>query len=259
MKPMKKALSAVALLLLVTACGGGGGSADETDRPQAPGTTDPKQSDPGRPDDVKAAPDEGINRPADGTYLYTYETEVTQPQKSPRRSTPDAELSSKVTIDGDVVTIAERSTEGSAVATVKRRYTEQGVVELSFGTKTEQGSTGCELSEPLTVVPLPLEKGELDPERIDGEGASCEGERTVSVGDAEEIEDASGNMWSTRRVKIENVVRSVGLTSVSALTLWFSPDLGREIKTSSIAENVNAEGNVVIRGETNTLLKSYPS
>jgi hypothetical protein len=260
---MKKALTAIALVLLVGACGGGGGddpgSADGTDAPQAPGATERAQTDEGRPDDVKAAPDDTINRPVAGSYVYTYETEVTQPSKTPRRSTPDAELTSKVTMDGDTATIAEQSTEGSAIATVKRRYTDEGILELSFETKTEQGSTGCTLSEPLTVVPLPLEKVELEPEPIEGEGTSCEGERTVSVGDAEDVEDASGNTWSTRKVKIENVVRSVGLTSLSTLTLWFSPDLGREVKTSSVAENINSEGGVVIRGETTTLLKSYPT
>lgn len=253
----------LALALAAGACSDGGDGATPTTSGTAasPGNRAPTGE--GKPDDVPVAPEDGANRPEEGTYLYRYESEVTNastPDATPRRSKDDAVLTSEVTVDGEVVTIAERTTEGKAVATVVRRYTDEAIVEESFETEAPQGSSGCDLSDPITVIPFPLEATDVPTERFSGEGSSCDGERTVEVIGQEEVTDAEGRAWSTWKIVTENVVRSgVGVTSRSELTTWFSPALGKEIKSESVVESINAEGQVGARGETSTLLVSYPA
>lgn len=263
---MKKALGTAVLLLafLAVACNGG----DRTTGVREPGETRrdgdaATTGDTELPEGIDEAPEDGLNVPKAGDYVYDYESRVTNnatPDATPRRSAPDAELTSTVTVDGDVVAIAEKTTEGDAVATVERRFDDDAIVELSFETKTPQGRSGCDLSDPITVAPIPLEADELDTQRFEGDGQACDGERTVAVEGRENVEDADGVTWSTWRIVTENVVRSeFGVTARNELTMWLSPDLGKEIRTRGVVENVDAEGEVVARGETETVLKSYPT
>lgn len=251
---MKKAVCALAFVGLFAACAGDEGpEVAATDRADRTATSP----------DVKEAKAGTVNVPKEGTYTYEYESESSNaatPDATPRRSSPDAELSSEVSVDGDLVTIADKTTEGPAVATVKRRYGDDGIVELSFELEAGDSSSGCVFSKPIEVLPIPLETGNADAQPFAGRGNACEGERTVEVGDREKVEDADGVTWDTWKVTTTNVLRTdVGLTSRSTLTTWLSPDLGKEIRMSSVVEVQNAQGQTQQRGETLSVLKSHPT
>lgn len=251
MRPKVAALCMGAVLLAV-ACG----NADRTPSPQAttPGAV--------RTPEVSPAEPGRVNVPAEGAYVYDYESQATNaatPEATPRRSSLGAELTSEVSLADDVVTIAQQTTEGPAVATTQNRYDEDGVYELSYETRAGDAASGCEFSTPIRTVPVPLEETELDAQPFDGTGAGCDGERTVVVQGEEDVRDAEGVTWSTWRIEVTNIVRSTGLTSQSTLTRWFSADLGTDIRTSSVVESIDPEGRVTTRGETSTVLKSHPS
>lgn len=258
---MKKVLVAVALVVATAGCGngdGGGNGANGTPDAARP-TGDGAVTTPG----VRAAPQGRVNLPAEGTYRYEYTAESTNntlPDATPQRADDDARLTSEVTVEGEVVTISDETTEGPAVATVNRRLAEDGVYDLSFETTSPRGTAGCTFDEPVQILPIPLEEREFEPQPFAGDGASCDGERKVTVEGAEDIQDAQGTTWSTWKVVMENTVRSnVGLSSTSTLTAWFSPDLGKEIKIESVAETIDPEGQVAARGESSQLLSRYPT
>jgi len=253
---MNKVLSALILVLLYASCGDTGGTSQATDDA---GATPARAT----PAGVKAAKEGTVNLPKEGTYVYDYESErrnAATPNATPQRSSSDAELSSKVTVNRDVVTIADQTTEGPAVATVKRRHADDGVYELSFETRAPQGTPGCTFENPIKILPIPLKEEALDSQSFEGDGTSCDGERKVTIEGPEDVKDADGAAWSTWRIVMVNTVRTTsGLSSRSTLTLWFSPDLGKEVKAESVAETLDADGQVAARGESTQLLKSYPT
>lgn len=258
---MKKTLIALCLTtaMLASACGGGDGGGD-TAGDDRPATTAGDGT--ARTPDVEAAEEGRVNVPEEGTYVYEYSSEqqnASTPDATPRRSKEGAELRREVSVSDDVITTADRTSEGSAVATVKRKIEEDGVYELSFETKTDQGTSGCTFSEPIRMIPIPLAEGELDAQPLEGEGGSCDGERTITVEGREETEDAEGVTWTTWRIEVETVVRGEGITNRSTDTRWFSPDLGTDIRVEGLAEFVNPEGDTVARASSTSVLKSRPA
>jgi hypothetical protein len=261
----KLATLCLGLVVLAAACGGGGG--DDNGTEGGSGGDNPSASEsaggPVKTPSVKAAPSGEVNRPKAGAYVYDYSSESTNaatPDSPARTSSPDAELSSKVSYDGDEMTVEEQTTEGPAVATVVRRWSDDGMVELSFKTKAGGGSAGCEFSTPLEMLRIPIKTESFGVKKFVGKGNSCDGQRTVTVGEKATTKDADGATWSVWKVVVENQVRSsVGLTTKSTVTNWFSPDLGKEIRISSVVESINSANAVQARGETTSVLKTYPA
>jgi hypothetical protein len=256
---MKKLLSALVLVLLCASCNGGGGSQATDDGDNGPNAdATPALA---TPRGVKAAKKGTVNVPKEGTYLYDYESErtsATTPNATPQRT--DAELSSKVTVSRDVVTVEDKTSENPAVATVQRRFADDGVYELSFRTKFPQGTSSCTFDEPTKVLPIPLKDAKMPDQSLAGDGSSCNGERDVTVEGPQSIKDADGVTWTTWRIEMTTTVKSpTGITSRNTLKTWFSPDLGKEIRAQSVAENLTADGQVAARGESTQLLKSYPT
>jgi len=175
-----------------------------------------------------------------------------------RTSPPDAEWLSKITYDGDVVVQQDKTNQGSAVSTVKRRWRGDAVEELEFGTKTDKGSAGCVFDDPMVVLRIPVEEGKMPTQEFEGEGANCDGTRTITVERREDVTDAEGRAWPSWRIRVETVVKSTGLTNKSTDTRWFSPDLGKDIRIEGVAEYINPSGGVAARAESEILLESYP-
>jgi hypothetical protein len=265
---MRKALIAVVLILTLGGCADdGGGSGNGAGNGNGADATDDARSTDGADDGgaapkVKAAEPGTVNEPIAGSYRYEYtseRTDMTRPDATPQRSDDDAELRRRVSISDDVVTVADQTTEGSAVATVERRHADDGVYELSTELETNDGSAACTYDEPILILPVPPEDREIDPQSLQGEGSICNGERIVTVEGPEDVQDADGTTWTTWKVTMATEIRSqTGVSSRNSLTAWIAPDLGLEVKVESVAEALDGEGDVAVRGESSQLLTSHP-
>ena len=265
---MRSKLAALCLALVIAATGCAtngddvGTEADPTERAR-PEVTPGADASPGDGDgDGGDEQTDDVNRPREGTYVYDYASESTNastPTASPRRAAEEAELTSKVSHDGDVITTEEKSSEGPAVATSRWRWSDDGAVELSFETKTQQATSGCRFEKPIEMLRIPIKAEKFEKQSFDGTGTSCNGERTVTVERMEDVEDEEGKTWPTWRMVIETSVRGQGLTNRSTVVRWFSPELGKDIKIETTSELVNASGSVSARGESTSVLKAYPS
>ncbi len=262
---MKMKMTAACLgLLVLGACGGNGDRTNEDTTQGSPRASTPANApeiDATIPEDVEEATEGGANKPREGVYRYTLETETTNaatPDAPPRTNPPDAEWTSTTSYDGERVVTKDKTSEGSAVSTVVRTWGDDAIREVSFGTKTAQGEGSCTFDEPLVVLELPIEEGKLPKHDFEGEGANCNGERTITVEKRDDTTDATGHVWPTWLITVETTVRSTGLTQTSKDSRWFSPDLGKEIRIKGVAEYVNPSGGVAARGENEIVLKSYP-
>jgi hypothetical protein len=262
---MKTNVTAACLLLfLAAACGGrGGGDGDGGPNASAPASVSANapEVDATAPEDVKQAPADGVNRPVEGTYLYTFKSETINaatPDAPPRTSPPDAEWQSTISYDGDEVVTKDKTSEGSAVSTVRRTWDDDAVREVSFGTTTDQGTGDCTFDEPVVVLKLPIEEGKLPTQELKGEGVNCNGERTITVEQRDDATDATGHIWPAWRIKVATTVEATGLTKTSTDTRWFSPDLGKDIRVKGVAEYVNPSGGVSARATSEIVLKRYP-
>jgi hypothetical protein len=259
---MKTKLFALSLGLAVLAVGCGGGDKTNVKAPDEPGSTArAAQASPGTTPAVKRAPAGEINPPSDGAYVYAYETKTTNsatPDATPRTSARDAELTSTVTTSGKVTTTKDKSTEGSAVATLVQRWESSKVLDLSSKIETDQGSAGCEYSPAPESLHIPIKAETFKTQAFAGKGSSCGGERKITVEKQEKVKDARGVEWSTWRIQIETVSKQTGLTKTNTDTRWFSPDLGKDIRIEGLAEYVNSEGKVAVRAQQTSILESYP-
>ena len=252
----------LAVLLLASACGSRGNDG------QGPGATpvatvqgNAPELDATIPEDVEEAPEGGVNRPLEGTYLYTLRSETENaatPDAPVRTSAPDSEWRSTISYDGDEVVQKDKISEGSAVSTVRRIWDDDAVREVSFGTTTDQGTGECTFDEPIVVLSLPIEEGKLPTHDFEGEGVNCNGERTITVEQRDDATDATGHVWPTWRIKVTTTVEATGLTKTSTDTRWFSPDLGKDIHVKGLTEYVNPSGGVAARAKTEIVLKRYP-
>ena len=263
---MKTKLLAVCLgLLLLAACGGGGGGTTDDTANGSPGAStsaNAPEIDATIPKDVKEAPEDGVNKPLEGAYTYTLTSETTNaatPDAPKRTSPPDAEWTSTISYEGDTVVTKDKTSEGSAVSTVKRTWDDDAVREVSFGTTTDQGTGDCTFEEPVVVLKLPIEEGKLPKQDFKGEGVNCNGQRTITVEQRDDTTDANGRAWPAWRIKVETSVKATGLTKTSVDTRWFSPDLGKDIRVKGITEYVNPSGGVAARAVSEIALKDYPT
>jgi hypothetical protein len=255
---------ALAVLLFASACGSRGDDGGTGANASPGGITEggAPEIDATIPDDVEEAPEGGLNRPAEGTYVYALksETENAATADAPvRTSAPDAEWQSTISYEGDdEIVQKDKISEGSAVSTVRRIWGDDGVREVSFGTTTDQGTGDCTFTEPIVVLEIPIEEGKLPTHEFEGEGVNCNGERTITVEQRDDATDANGHVWPAWRIKVTTVVKATGLTKTSTDTRWFSPDLGKDIRVNGVTEYVNPSGGVAARATTEILLKRYP-
>lgn len=262
---MRTKLTAVLVgLLLLAACGGGnggeGGRASGSPAGEVAG--DAPAIDAKIPDDVEEAPDGGANKPPEGRYTYTLATKTTNaatPDAPPKTSPPDASWTSTITYEGDVVVQEDKLSTGPGVSTVKRRWDDDAVRELSFGTKTPQGEGSCTFDEPVVVLELPIEEGTVPTQKFKGEGTNCNGERKIAVVKRDDAIDANGHVWPTWLITVETTVKGTGITSRAKDSRWFSPDLGKDIRDEGITEYINPSGGVAARAETEIVLAEYPT
>lgn len=257
-----RVIVAASCALIATACGGGSGNGDGDVR--ARGETAPADGEGAtRTPDIDAAPEGGVSLPREGTYVYHFESRQTNaatPNATPRRSSPDAEFTSKVSVEDDVATFVERTSEGDAESTRELRWHDDGVVELSLALRANEQTSGCDYDEPLMLLRIPIKKERLPKQELSGTGQACGGERTVTVEGQEDVLDDVGLTWKTWKIEIDTVVvpKGAGLTRRSTETRWFSPDLGREIRSEAENEYIDPDGKVAIRNEQSLLLTSFP-
>jgi hypothetical protein len=261
---MKKALAAIVLVLIATGCGGGDGTDDAS--PQAPGAPGESGEPAGdgaqnaRPDDVRSAPSGGgVNRPIDGTYTYSFAGTNTPTTGDPVSAPEDATFTSKVSNDGDELTTVEQTSLGRSTSTTVYRWTDDEVAELSLETKSSAGTNGCKMADPIVVLRIPVKEGAYDEQTYEGEGGACNRTKTVKVVGRETISDAEGRSWSTWLIEVKTVHKPVGLIETFDEQRWFSPDLGKDIKTEVKTVGENTNGDQLYNAETSTLLETYPS
>jgi hypothetical protein len=210
---------------------------------------------------VDPAPDDGVNRPKEGTYIYAFDgsRSAADPSAEPVSAPEDAEFESKVSIDGGVIETVEQTSYGSTVATTTYRWKADTVLELSIETKSSAGTAGCEVESPIEVIRIPIKKGKYTSQDYDGTGIACDRTKETEVLRQEDVRDAEGRTWSTWVFEIKTVGRSPGLTEEFTETKWFSPDLGKDIKTETETAGIGAGGKELYRAQTSTLLKRYPT
>lgn len=250
-------------LLAAAACGGGGGTDDDVDDgnngdPSASAAADGPVKTP----KVKAAAAGEVNRPKAGVYEYDFASQSTNaatPDATPKRSNPGAELRSTVSYDGDDTVTADKTSEVDATSTVVHRFSEDGVFEVSFKLQTEQGSGGCTYSEPIEILSIPIEKTTLPKQKYEGRGASCGGERTITIERQTTVKDAAGTTWKVWLIRVDTQGTSAGLTKKTVDMRWFSPDLGKDVKYEQTNDYINEAGAVAAHSEANSLLKAYPA
>jgi hypothetical protein len=250
-------------LLAAAACGDGGSTDDGVADGNNGGPSASAPADgPVKTPKVKAAAASGVNRPKEGVYEYEFASQSTNastPDATPKRSSPDAELRSTVSYEGDDTVTADKTSEVDATSTVVHRFTDDAVLEISFKLETEQGSGGCTYSEPIEILPIPIEKTTIPKQTYEGRGASCGGERTIAIERQTTVKDAAGTTWKVWLIRVDTQGTSAGLTKKTVDMRWFSPDLGKDIRYEQSNDYINEAGAVAAHSEASSLLKAYPA
>lgn len=116
---------------------------------------------------------------------------------------------------------------------ILRIWANDGVFE--YGISSKRGGT-CTWNPPIELLPLPIRSGELSPQRFEGTDCDAVGTSNVRIEGDELVADASGKRWKTSKIVEDRLVRSSGAQSRETGTMWFSTELGVEIKSVRTVE-----------------------
>jgi hypothetical protein len=286
---MKKAITTVAILaLLFAACGREGGKEDTLTQSGAsaaptataksgavastasPGATDEVTDAPGgataRPaataaatsGPARTAPPEGrSNPPKDGTYVYAYKGEASDPfnpAAPPQKFS--GELNNDISHEGNVYTSETTNSESAGRTTLRTRYSTSKVELLSFKVESQGGDFGCTFNPPLLITKFPIKPETYPKQNYAGEGNACDGSLEVQIIGKETVKDATGKAWSTWKAHVRTTFKSDQLDITQDENRWVSPELGIEIKTIGTTKGKFATTNFDAKNDS--VLKSHP-
>lgn len=198
-----------------------------------------------------------VTRPEPGTYTYEVTARAFDPRGRTRvvNSVEGVELTDKVTADGDTY-VSEITTAANPdlVTRLRTRWDDQGLLLVSSETETPDGASSCDFEPPVEIVPIPLVEGRL--KRQTWESAHCRGTVEVAVKGPETVADTTGRRWRTWAITVRTRTVVTDASTDETETRWFSPELGKDVRTSRIAEGIRSERRFL--NETKTLLRSHP-
>lgn len=200
---------------------------------------------------------QGLTRPEPGTYTYEFSGRSLDPRdrSTVLNSVEDVEVTEKISRDGDAdVTEIVNSANPDAVARVRTRWDRDGLVLVASESRTPQGSSTCEFEPPVLIVPDTLAESRLP--RQTWESANCRGTVDVTVRGRDTVSDGTGRRWRTWKIQVRTRTTTAGESIDETETRWFSPELGKYIRTARVAEGIRAERRFY--NQTNTLLSSRP-
>jgi hypothetical protein len=181
------------------------------------------------------------NRPRAGTYVYDLIGLGETRSKVPAGS----QLTEQLSVSSDTYTIEITNNQNANTQRIEFRWENERVVRLANETVIGGRRTSCRYDPPLEVLRIPIRQEEYREQEATG----CDETTQISVVGREEIQDTQGKTWETWALELHS--ESGGRSDQA--TRWFSPELGREIRTDTTSET--PEG----RNETSQLLRSYPS
>lgn len=219
----------VAALLALGACSSGSAVDDDA---QSLTTTPPA--------DESVAP-EVPEQPRPGTYVY---------ELLGQRGTDVPEgslLTEELSASGNDYSVLITNNQNSNTRTIRLRWEEERVVQLSNQTTVGGDRRTCNFEPPLETLHIPIRIEEFSEQATGGPG--CNQTVAISVVGRQEIQDATGRTWSTWIIEMQSL--SGGRTDEE--TRWFSPELGRDVRIDTATETDTR------RSETTQLLSSFPS
>jgi hypothetical protein len=273
----------VASLLLVAGCGSGSsrGPAAESTRPareaggvaQRPSTAPAEASDVsgvssttvGRtPSATSAAPVAAelgeVRRPRLGKYVYDVEGTRRSPfaqgeQPIPKGTTSTTELLSATDVPpGTEYTARTTSTEdNSATTTTKTRWEATREVLLHIRIETSAATLECAYTPPLETRHFPMKAEMFVKQSWSNE--QCSGTAQITVIGQEDL-TAAGRTWRAWKVKKHITLAFPGLDTTVDQIVWFSPDLGVDIKMDQTNEATFNQAS--IKSHTVSVVRSFP-
>lgn len=210
---------------------------------------------------AKPASQGGVNTPKDGSFVYTYKGESTDPFNP---AAPPQSFDGELTIDsshqGNIYTSEQTNTEEPGRVTTRTRWEATRILLLSYKTETGGGDFSCTFDPAPVILKIPIQPEKFPTQTLKGSGNACDGSFDLEVVAKESVKDAAGTSWSTWRIKVRLQLGNEQFTLTTNQTQWFSPDLGIEIKTeeTSNGEVRTPGGSQQFSGKSNSVLKSHP-
>lgn len=210
---------------------------------------------------TKPASEGGVNPPKDGTYVYDYSGEASDPfnpAAPPERF--DGELNVDVSHSGNVYTSEQTNTEQPGRFTTRARWEADRILLLSYKSETAGGDFGCVLDPPLVIAKIPIKPETFPTQTIKGSGNACDGKLDLTVEAKQTVKDANGKDWDTWRVRVQLQVGNEQFTNTSDQRQWLAPELGVEIRSegTSSGEFRTPGGAQQFGGNAKTVLKRHP-
>ena len=228
-----------------------GGAAATGAPASAAATSAPGTSSGGTPAEGKA------NTPADGTYVYTYTGESSDPFNPagpPRKF--NGELTRESTHSGNVYTEEITNSEEAGRRTVRTRWSSTKVEMLSLRTQSPVGDFACEFDPPIVIAKFPLKAEVYPTQQLKGEGNLCTGSIDITYVRKTTVADATKKSWPVWEVKVRTQGESGQLKLTQNETRYVSPELGFEVKT--VANVEGQYGAQRFKSNSTSTLKSHP-
>jgi hypothetical protein len=207
---------------------------------------------------ARPAPPEGrVNPPADGTYVYAYSGEASDPfNPAGPPSKFSGELTREVSHSGSTYTEEITNSEQAGRVTIRTRWSSTKVEMLSLRTESAAGDFGCTFNPPLVIARLPLKPETYPSQQLKGEGSACDGTLDITIVRKTTAQDTTKKSWPAWEVKVKTQINSGQLKIVQNETRYISPELGVEVKTLGQSDGQYATQK--FRTSSTSTLKSHP-
>lgn len=221
----------VVVLIAIASCSTGTENDSVIEETPSPGSASRGRSD-AEPTDVA--------RPQPGKYVYDL-------QGVGNTAVPiGTQLTEAVEASGDLYTIVVTNNRNENAQRFQLRWEADRVVQLSNETSIGGERNVCAYDPPLDVLHIPMFAEVFDEQQFSN--TTCEERIEIEVVDGDSVKDANGKSWDVWVVEIRS--EAPGRTDMA--TRWFSPELGRDIRSRTTTD----------RGarldETEQILRSYP-
>jgi hypothetical protein len=206
----------------------------------------------------RTAPAEGrANPPADGTYVYNYSGEASDPFNPAGPPTKfSGELTNEISHSGSTYTAEITNSEQPGRTTIKTRWSAAKVEMLSLQTESAAGDFGCTFNPPLLITKFPIKPETFPTQQLKGEGNACNGSLDITVVRKTTAADATKKSWSVWEVKVKTQIKSGQLTITQNETRYVSPELGVEVKSVGTSDGQYAAQK--FKTSSTSTLKRHP-